>query len=114
MRTLFILLLLAPFVATAQINRSANELARETTKEFVVKKLFKGQAYQSVSYGELKPYKTDDIDIEWMIEHRFETKRPASSFDKNANSVKTAHRFIFFLDHQMKVKKAESYSKTEE
>lgn len=113
MRTLFLFLLLAPLVAAAQINRSANELARETTKEFVVSKLFKGENYKPVSFGELKPFKNEDIEVEWMIEHRFEMTRQISSFDKNTIPLPRPYKFIFLLDAQMKVKRAESYSKTE-
>lgn len=112
MRTLLFLLLVAPVFVSAQINRSATELARETTKDFVVKKLFPGQAYTPVSYGEAKPCtEKDDLEIEWMIEHKFEISRPASSFDKNTNELRKYYKFIFYLNKQMKVRRAESYSK---
>jgi hypothetical protein len=113
MRTLLFFLLLAPVFTSAQINRSASELARETTKDFVVKKLFPGQVYNPVSYSEAKPYtEKDDLHIEWMIEHKFEISRSASSFDKNTDGLRKPYKFIFYLDKQMKVRRAESYSKS--
>jgi hypothetical protein len=111
MRTLLFLLLLAPVSASAQINRSATELARETTKEFVIKKLFAGQHYSPVSYGDAKPFKEKkDREIEWIIEHQFEISQLVSSFDKNIEKIKRKYRFYFLLDKQMKVRRAESYS----
>jgi hypothetical protein len=110
MRTLICILFLLPILASAQVNRSANELAQETTKDYVQKKLFKGQPYTPISYSEIKSYRDKkDLEVEWMIEHRFEITRPPNMYDKNPASTNQPYRFIFYLDHQMKVKRAESY-----
>ena len=113
MRTLLFLIFLFPLLTSAQINRSANELAQETTRNYIQKKLFKGQTYTPISYGEIKSYKDKrDIEIEWMIEHRFEISKPPGSTDKKSEETNQPYKFIFFLDHQMKVKRAESYHVT--
>lgn len=112
MRALLFLLLIAPLFTAAQINRSATELARETTKNFVVNKIFAGQQYSPFSYGEIKPFKEkDNLDIEWVIEHRFEISRSVSSFDKNKEGVKKLYTFYFMLDKRMKVQRAEAFSR---
>ncbi len=110
MRILLSLLLLLPLYAVSQTNRSANELARETTKDYIEKKLFRGQPYTPLTYGEIKSHKDKyDLEIEWCIEHHFEISRPPGSFDKDKKMIRQPFKFTFFLDHQMKVKRAESY-----
>ena len=110
MRTILFLLTITPFLAASQVNRSAAELARETTKEYVEKKLFVGQPYTPISYGDIKSYKDKkDMEVEWMIEHKFEISRPPGTFDKTRDMIRQPYKFIFFLDHQMKVRRAESY-----
>ncbi len=110
MRKLILLVLFAPLLATAQINRSANELAQESVKEFLFKKLFSEKDYGAVSFGNLEPFIDKTHKVEWTMEHRFEIKSRQSSFDGNLKTVKTSWYFIFYLDHQMKVVRARSYS----
>lgn len=112
MRTLLLFFLLAPTLAFSQVNRSARELAQETTRDYIEKKLFKGQSYVPGKYGEVKPFKDkNDIQIEWIIDHEFDINRPPRSFD-NEKGGRTSYHFLFYLDHQMKVKRASSYSRS--
>lgn len=110
MRTILFFLLLLSFSASGQINRSANELARETTKQYLCSKLFDEKGYVPVSFGQLQPFNDRNKVIEWTLEHRFEIVKNLSSFDSKAVPVKTNWYFIFYLDHEMKVIRARSYS----
>lgn len=98
----------------AQVNRSANELARETTRDYITNKIFKQQSYRPLSYGEVKPWTDKRSLIAWTLDHSFEiTHRQASGFVKAAES-RRAYRFLFYLDKQMKVLRAEANSLIEE
>ena len=110
MRLLLILLLTAPFLAAAQVNRSANEEARSVTKEYIVNKVFRDKAYNPVWYGPLRERINKKDGTNWIIEHRFEIadKQP-SSFNSQANQKKE-YSFTFFLDKRMKILRAESFS----
>ena len=113
MRLLILILVLTPLLSKSQINRSANELARETTRDFIEKKLFKGQAYTPGAYGEIISFRDKrDLEIEWKIEHQFEITRPPGTYDKNSNGLRQTYKFTFYLNHEMKVRRAESFSKT--
>ncbi len=112
MRTIFFLFLLAPFLAAAQNNRSANELARESIIDYLFKKMFAEKDYTAVSFGNLEHFADKKHEVEWTLEHRFEIKGQQSSFDGKSVPVKTSWYIIFYLDHQMKVVRARSYSST--
>ncbi|MGN6402788.1 MAG: hypothetical protein ACTHMD_20195 [Flavisolibacter sp.] len=105
MRIIFITLLLLPLLAIAQINRSAKELAGVNIKEYISTKIFKGDVYKPVSYGELQPHK-DNTGIVWTMEHKFEISNSQAPVHKT-NDVQQVYRFIFYLDKKMKVLKAE-------
>ncbi len=108
MRIIFCLLLMAPFLVKAQINRSANELAHENIREYLNTKIFKDRAYKPVYYGELKPDKEYNTNVLWAVEHRFEITEPPKNTDHNTVAEHQSYRFIFYLDKKMKVVKAEA------
>ncbi len=108
MRVLFILLMSFPIYLKAQINRSANELAREKVKEYIVTKLFKEGSYHPVSYSELKESKQQQTDINWSIRHNFEIIDSQFVADKKI-AVRKPYSFAFYLDKKLKVLTAESF-----
>ena len=108
MRIIIFLLLFLPVVINAQINRSAKELAEENIREYLTAKIFKGQTYQPVSYGELKPRKEKNPDVAWNMEHKFEITETQVHADKKT-AVQKPYRFMFYLDEKMKVLKAEAF-----
>jgi hypothetical protein len=107
MRFLFLLLLLAPVAAKAQVNRSATELAKENIGEYVTGKLFKGYSYEPVSYGLLKSRNERNRETKWSIVHEFGIIEKQTGTDKLAVTQKQ-YKFIFFLDEKMKVLSAET------
>lgn len=110
MRIVILVLLVVPFFATAQINKSANELAKEVTREYLVTKLFRGKNYQPIRYGELKAKNDKRSSVAWTLEHDFEvTDMEPSGFNNFQN--KNFYSFLFFLDKRMKIVKAESFMK---
>ena len=109
MRKLPLLLMFLPLVINAQINRSATELAKENIQDYITTKLFNGHPYQSISYGELKQRKdSDDPDIAWSMQHKFQITEMQASGDKKLSSQKP-YRFMFYLDRKMKVLKAVTF-----
>ena len=112
MRLLLFSLVIFPFFSSAQINRSATELARERIGEYIVKMVFKDQPYKPVSYGELKSYKKNRSDIAWIIEHKFEIEETQLVSDKKI-VVRKPQWFWFYLDKKLKVILAESFQKKE-
>ena len=110
MRTLIFILLMLPFVSNAQINRSAKELASERIGEYITTRLFKGQPYQPVVYGELKSVGDKWSAINWVVVHKFEITETPKVDDKNT-AIRRPYKFVFYLDDKMKVVRAEtSYS----
>ena len=108
MRMLLLLLLGVPFFSKSQINRSANELAREKVQEYIVTKIFKGLSYKPLSYGELKPQKQPEVEIAWSMSHKFEILD--SQFVANKKiAVRKSYDFSFYLDKKLKVIAAESF-----
>ena len=107
MRLLILLLIITPFFADAQINRSANELACERVKEYVQTRLFKDFSYKAVSYGQLKPHSQPHSQVIWTIEHKFEIETPVFSENKSGNQK--LYNFSFYLDKKLKVLRAESF-----
>jgi hypothetical protein len=109
MRLILLLLIALPFCAGAQINRSAKELASETTKAYLTDKIFKGKIYSPVSYGEIKPVNDPRSEISWTLDHKFKIEETDTGWGKEEHLQKSYH-FRFYLDSRMKVIRAESYS----
>lgn len=105
---LLLLLFFAPVITSAQINRSANELAGEKLKEYIESKLFKDYPYTAISCGELKPVNNPMSAIAWTIEHSFLIASPIFAATKTTQTK--TYRFSFSLDKKLNVIKAESYS----
>ena len=112
MRLLLFSLIAIPFFSSAQINRSATELARERIQEYIVTMIFKDQAYTPVLYGELKSYRKNKSGIVWTIEHKFEIEETQLVSDKKV-VVRKLQWFWFYLDKKLKVILAESFQKKE-
>ena len=108
MRILLVSLLTLPFFAGAQINRSANEVARESIQEYISQKLFKNQAYTAGQYGDLQSQLDRESHVAWSITHQFEIMDSQYVSDKRI-LVRTAYNFSFYLDKKLKVIKAEGY-----
>lgn len=108
MRILLLLLLGIPSLSKGQVNRSANELARENVKEYIIGKLFKDMPYKPISYTELKTQKQPHIDIAWSMNHKFEIVDSQFVADKKT-AVTKAYYFSFYLDKKLNVVTAESF-----
>ena len=108
MRILLVSLLTLPFFASAQINRSANEVARESIQEYISQKLFKNQAYTAGQYGDLQSQLDRESHVAWSITHQFEIMDSQYVSNKRI-PVRTAYNFSFYLDKKLKVIKAEGY-----
>ena len=108
MRMLLLILISFPFFSNAQINRSANELARERVQEYIVTTIFKKMPYKPISYGELKPQKQPHSEMAWSINHRFEIVDSQFVADKRV-AVTKPYDFSFYLDKKLKVIVAESF-----
>jgi hypothetical protein len=109
MRSVLLLLLILPIISHAQVNRSAKELASETVGEYITGKLFKNYSYQPVSFGELKSHKEKDLEVVWTIEHRFVVTDTIFENYKKLTTRSTPYKFLFYLDNQMRVKRAETF-----
>ena len=99
MRSTFLLLLLLPLMATAQMNRSASELAREKVEEYLKGKLFRNQPYQAYEFGVLKPTSMADTEIVWMMEHRFGILEKG----KASATVWQPYYFVFYFDKKINI-----------
>jgi len=108
MRILLLSLFSLPFFCGAQINRSANEVARERVQEYIGAKLFKDLEYKPGDYGELKSQNDRDNDIAWSLSHKFEITDTQFVSDKRI-AVRKSYNFSFYLDKKLKVIKAERY-----
>jgi hypothetical protein len=97
-----------PLLATAQINRSAKELASEQVRDYIIHKLFRDQPYKSVSFGELSAHKENDSEIAWKIVHEFEIITVHKYSDEKPSAPKP-YKFLFYLDSKMRVLRAESF-----
>lgn len=106
MRIIVLLGLLFPVFVKAQINRSANEFARETVEKYITTKLFKGQPYKAVSFDELKPREERNKEINWSIAHKFLVAETIPGTDK---TVQHPYAFTFYLDKRMKVLRADAF-----
>lgn len=108
MRVMLFLLICFPLFTQAQINRSANELARERVREYIITKIFRDGLYQPGNYSPLKELKQPQSEISWSIRHRFEIVDSQFVADKKI-AVRTTYYFSFYLDKKLKVVAAESY-----
>jgi hypothetical protein len=108
MQRIAFLLLFLPAIINGQINRSATEFAKENIQQYVTSKIFAGHHYQPISYGELKSRKERNPDIVWAIEHKFEITETQID-DAKKQPVEKSHRFMFYLDRKMKVRRAETF-----
>jgi len=110
MRIIITILLLLPVGIQAQINRSATELAKETTGEYISTKIFKDKLYQPLLFGVVKAWPDTRSPISWTITHEFIITDVQRSGYNDAPDVQKTYSFIFYLDSKMKVLKAASYS----
>ena|SRR5688572_11944814 len=108
MRILLLSFLCLPFFCGAQVNRSANEVARERVQEYIGAKLFKDLGYRPGDYGELKSQNDRENYIAWSLTHRFEITDSQFVADKRI-AVRKSYNFSFYLDKKLNVIKAESY-----
>ena len=95
-------------LSTAQVNRSANQFAREKVRDYITTKLFRHQSYKEISYGDLQPYETPRNKIAWTLEHRFIIAGYHQAVDMPSTDT-ASFRFLFYLDDKMKIIKAFSY-----
>jgi hypothetical protein len=108
MRKILFLLLAFPAIVNAQINRSATEFAKDNISEYITTKLFKGNPYNPVSYGELKSWKEKNSRITCFIQHEFEITEIRANAGKKI-AVQKPYKFTFYFDEKMKVHRAESF-----
>ena len=108
MRILLLTFSSLPFFCSAQINRSANEVARERIQEYICLKLFKDQAYTAGQYGELQPQNDRETDVAWSVTHQFEITDSRYVSNKRI-PVRTTYNFSFYLDKKLKVIKADGF-----
>ena len=110
MRIILLLLFACPLFAGAQINRSARELAKERTTDYIQSKAFKNQVYHAGTFGELVDLKPTDktSPLLWAIKHQFEIEEPRMVNGKK-ELIRQLYNFYFYLDERMRVVKAESY-----
>src|SRR5262245_40579539 len=106
MRSVLLIIFILPFLASAQINRSAKELASETIGEYITTKLFKDKSYHPLSFGQLTPKHEQNTEVIWSFDHRFEITEERTIDDKKTPVTKT-YKFTFYLDKKMKVKRAD-------
>jgi hypothetical protein len=110
MRSLLLLLIALPFFTSAQINRSAKELASERIQEYVMNKLFKNKQYKPVSYGEIKEVgNKKKTEIVWVIAHQFEITEGGENSFEHSDKTQQPYKFLFYMNEKMKVVKAETY-----
>src|SRR5262245_54561254 len=108
MRLLLLSLFSLPLYCCAQINRSANEVARERVEEYICLKLFKDHAYTAGEYGELQPQNDRGTYVAWSITHHFEITDSQYVSNKRIPVTKS-YNFSFYLDKKLKVIKADGY-----
>lgn len=102
-------LLFCSLSASAQINRSARELAKENVSTYIHEKLFKNQNYQPLTFSDLQPVeRRKDSEDRWFIKHRFDIQATAAKRQKEADKS-SAHSFVFFFDEKMRVVRAQQY-----
>ena len=110
MRHLLYFLLVTPFLTAAQINRSANQVAQEAAKEYIVKKIFNDKNYKSVWFSDLRERVNKKDGTSWVLEHRFNISDKESSNFEKGEPVTKEYSFFFFLDKRMHILRAESYT----
>ena len=113
MRIIITILLLLPFSMQAQINRSATELAKETTGEYISTKIFKDKLYQPLSFGAVKAWPDTRSQVSWTLTHTFIITDVQRSGYNNVPDVQKTYSFLFYLDSKMKVLRAASYTSSQ-
>ncbi|HEX7903724.1 MAG TPA: hypothetical protein VF487_07590 [Chitinophagaceae bacterium] len=113
MRIIITILLLLPVSMQAQISRSATELAKEITSEYISTKIFKDKLYQPLSFGAVKAWPDARSPISWTITHSFIITDVQRSGYNNVPDVQKTYSFMFYLDSKMKVLKASSYTSSQ-
>jgi hypothetical protein len=109
MKTFFFFMFITiSFLSNGQ-NRSALELARENTNNYLGAGVFKGQTYKQTSIGELKPFDIKSSTIEWMMDQKVEAIQTRKVSDSTSKMLKQEYRFRFYLDHKMEVIRSECY-----
>ncbi len=106
MRFILILLLL-PLFSSAQINRSAKELATENIGAYL-KKVYKNQSYHLVSLGEPQLTRSKTTQLEWTIYCQVNIDRRTRNAT-NDPALATSN-FKFYLNKKMEVLSAETYT----
>jgi len=110
MKKLFLLLLICPVLVSAQINRSAAEVAKERIAEYIVTKLYPGADYRPLLFGNLAVRQLPHSDITWVLTHRFEITESRLVNDRKTTVARPVY-FSFYLDKKMKVVGAESFER---
>jgi hypothetical protein len=108
MRILLLFLVSLPVFCGAQVNRSANEVARESVQAYIGTKLFRDMGYKPGDYGELKSQEDRENYIAWSLIHQFEITDSQFVADKRI-AIRKTYNFSFYLDKKLKVIRAESY-----
>lgn len=104
MRTLLFLMLILPTLASAQVNKSAKELAGENIEAYL-QKIYKGQDH-TITLGEPKAYLSQGSEAEWKISCRVTFTDVAG---KKSSSQDAYSNFMFYLSRRMQVVSAEAY-----
>jgi hypothetical protein len=101
---LFLFFLLFSSVASAQVNRSAKELAKEHVVDYIEQKLFKKKPYKSLGFSELKPLQEIKATSNgWYLKHEFVIG--LAEKDNKKDAVTCA--FIFYFDEKMHITSAQ-------
>ena len=108
MRIMLLSLFSLPLFCDAQINRSANEVARESVELYICQKLFKNHVYTAGHYGDLQAQNDREINVAWSIIHHFEITDSQYVSNKRIPVLKT-YKFSFYLDKKLNVIKADGY-----
>jgi hypothetical protein len=104
------MLLACPILVSAQINRSAKELAKERITEYIVTKLYPQMPYKPLTFGKLVAREQPHSDLAWTLVHRFEIADSQMLNDRKTSVIKSVY-FAFYLDKKMKVVGAESFNR---
>ena len=118
MRYFLLLICSLPLVAVAQLNRSARELAGETTHTWLAEKLFHGDgnAFETEPVMEVKAWADKDSRIKWTATQIVFSKGITPDFQGSParSGERIRYGFTFYLDERMRVLAAESVSRRSE
>jgi hypothetical protein len=108
MQIIFLLLLVIPLSSISQNHRSAKELAQETIHEYLATKLSIPSPYHAEVCGDLRSQIPEKNRVAWVMDYRFELKRPNQ--DRDGEEAKPhLFRIFFSFDRKMKIIQAECY-----